>query len=489
MFIALLFTSYLTHSLSNDNDKKEEKILQQDFDEIVYSWSRTLAEALQIIKKKHYDPHSKLQEGMIKAIDTLLSELDPHSNCLEPKAYQNILESTCGAFFGIGVVIDNTRNKKDKTLTIIETLPEGPAQTAGVKAMDKIVEVDDKPLEGMSTEETMARLKGKQNTTVQIKVLRGNKQELLTFDITRDVIKERNSLCFYLKDPDIYYISLNMFTEQAINQIRQLLQESHKRKYKGLILDLRNNTGGLLTSAIHIAGLFLPKGSLIVTTRDKNNKELERYTTNQSPVSTDQMPPIFILINNYTASAAEILAGCLQIQAEKSPTSKTLKVFLVGTKTFGKGSVQEIIPISNNCAIKLTTSLYYLPNNTSIQGAGIEPDFVIERMTEQPEQVAWFKKHYGSEKTLSNYIKPFGYKEPKKKDKEKKDDTQKDWTERCKEMLANDNQFRAAVRLINIYDNAHKTSPAQVATLIKARAFLKTIYPTDEKINLTEVKV
>lgn len=279
-----------------------------------------------------------------------------------------------------------------------------------------------------------------------------------------------------------------MFSEQAINQIRKLLQESHKRNYKGLIMDLRNNSGGLLTSAINIAGLFLPKDSLIVTTRDKNNKELERYITKQPPVRTNQISPIFILINNYTASAAEILAGCLKTYSEKSTENNRLMVFLTGTKTFGKGSVQEIIPISNNCALKVTTSLYYLPDNTPIQGTGIEPDFIVEKSAELPEQVAWFKKHYGSEKSLSNYIKPIGYKEPIKKEKIKKDDIEKSWIERCKEMLTTDNQFCAAVRLINILDNTRQTNPKQIVTSNQARTFLKSIYP-DEKIVMTEVKV
>jgi len=488
--LAILLTAFTNPLPSKEGTKpqKEEKIL--DFDEIAYNWTRTFAESLQLIKKKHYNPCSNLQEAITKSIDTLLTTLDPHSGCLEPKAYQHILESTSGAFFGIGVVIDNTRNKKDKALTVIETLPDGPAHKAGVRGMDKIAEIEGTPLEGMSTEEAMALLKGKQNTKVTIKVLRGTKNELLTFEITRDVIKERNSLCFYLTNQNIYYISLNMFNEQAINQIKQLLKKSHKKKYKGLILDLRNNSGGLLTSAINIAGLFLPKESLIVTTRDKNNNVIEKYTTKQAPVCTNTMPPVFILINNYTASAAEILAGCLKIHAAQSSGRSPFMVFLVGTKTFGKGSVQEIIPISNNCALKMTTSLYYLPNDTSVQGTGIEPDFVIEKMTELPEQIAWFKKHYGSEKSLTNYIKPVGLKESEKKEKNtKKDDKEKGWSERCKEMLITDNQFRAAVRLINILSNVLQHSPQLVANAPKARELLKKLYPTDEKISMTEVKV
>jgi len=486
----LIMLSLLTIQTSYGKEEPNKEQPPKDFDEIAYNWTRTFAESLQCIKKKHYDPSANLEDAITKSIDTLLNTLDPHSGCLDPKAYQAIVESTSGAFFGIGVVIDNTRSKKDKQLTIIETLPDGPAYKAGVRGMDKIVEIEGEPLEGMSTEEAMAKLKGKQNTKVTIKILRGTKNELLTFTIERDVIKERNSLCFYLTDQNIYYISLNMFSEQAINQIKQLLQESRKKQYKGLVLDLRNNSGGLLTSAINIAGLFLPKDSLVVTTRDKANTILEKFSTTQAPVTNEKMPPVFILINNYTASAAEILAGCLKINAEQMQSKNPLMVFLVGTKTFGKGSVQEIIPVSNNCALKLTTSLYYLPNDTSVQGAGIEPDFLIEKLTELPEQVSWFKKHYGTEKALSNYIKPIGFKETDTKENDaKKADNEKSWTERVKEMLLADNQFLAAVRLINILANAQQNSPQIVSNLNKARTFLKGLYPTDEKIDMTEIKV
>ncbi len=490
LLISSLLSLYTLYCFPEDVNTTKE-MTPKEFDEVAYNWSRTFAESLNLIKAKHYDPLPHLESGITKAIDALLSELDPHSGCLDPKAYQHITESTSGSFFGIGVVIDNTRSKKDKHLMVTETLPDGPAFKAGVQGKDKIVEIEGEPLEGMTTEEAMARLKGKQDTKVTIKVLRGAKNDLLAFTITRDVIKERNSLCFYLTDQNIYYISLNMFNEQAINQIKQLLQESRKKKYKGLILDLRNNSGGLLTSAINIAGLFLPKNSLVVTMRDKKNSTLEKYNTAGNPVRTDKMPPVFILINNYTASAAEILAGCLHIHAEQETSKNPLMVFLVGTKTFGKGSVQEIIPISNNCALKVTTSLYYLPNDTSVQGAGIEPDFMIEKLTEVPEQVSWFKKHYGTEKALSNYIKPIGYKEDKtsKKDTAKKDDNEKKWNERVKEMLLADNQFRAAIRLINILDNAQQNSPSLVANVKKARTFLKGLYPTDEAIDMTEIKV
>ncbi len=239
--------------------------------------------------------------------------------------------------------------------------------------------------------------------------MRDNQPDIIALDITRDEIKEQTSLCFYLPELNIYYLSLTMFSDNAVAQLEKLLQQLKKKEYKGLILDLRNNSGGLLAAAIDIAGLFLDKGSLVVSTKGRNNKETERYTTTRNPVINTPLP-IFILINNYSASAAEILAGCLKLHsddlAKKShKDQKKLMVFLVGTRTFGKGSVQEVIPVGNNCAIKLTTSLYYLPFDTSIQGVGIEPDFMIEKRFPPTEQMIWFNKFYGRERALTNYIK------------------------------------------------------------------------------------
>ncbi len=257
-------------------DKKKDQ--PQNFDEIVYNWSRTFAEVFQLTNQKHYKV-CNAEQCMIKSIDTFLSCIDPHSNLLDPKTYKNMLEATSGEFFGIGVVIDNTRNSKDKHLIIIDTIPDGPADKAGLKPFDKIVEIEGKALEGMSTDEATAMLKGERNTKVHVKVMRENAPEILSFDITRDVIKEQNSLCFYLQDQDIYYLSLNMFTDTSARQIEQLLTKAHEKEYKGLILDLRNNSGGLLNSAIDIAGLFLDKGSLVVTTKDKHGKVTEEYRT------------------------------------------------------------------------------------------------------------------------------------------------------------------------------------------------------------------
>ncbi len=462
---------------------------EEAFDQLAYNWSRTFAEVIQLAKKKHYQI-ADLEQSMIKAIDAFLSNLDPHSSFLDPKTYKSMLESTSGQFFGIGIVIDNTRKPKDKSLTIVDTIPDGPSDKAGLKPLDKIIEIDGKSLEGMSTEEATTKLKGPKNSTVHVKVLRENHPDLISFDIERDVVKEQNSMSFLIKDNNIYYISLTMFTENAVKQIENLLKKSTQHPYKGLILDLRNNSGGLLLSAIDIAGLFLDKGSLVVVTKDKTGKITEQYSTRRDPVANAHMP-IFILTNNYTASAAEILASCLKSHADerakKYPHDKKSLVFLVGTTSFGKGSVQEVIPVSNNCAAKITTSLYF-PNNQNIQSEGITPDFLVERCLPPTEQMQWFTKHYGREKVLKNSIKVDAQQEENPEEAPKKKQPSR-WTERAKEMLQTDNQVREAISLINLLHTFLDLCPNRVCNRTKAVEQLRASHIGNETLDIEEIKL
>jgi carboxyl-terminal processing protease len=461
----------------------------QNFDETIYNWARTFAEVFQLTNQKHYKV-SNLEQCMIKSIDSFLSCVDPHSNLLDPKTYKMMMEMTSGEFFGIGVVIDNTRSTKDKQLVVIDTIADGPADKAGVKPFDKIVEIEGKALEGMSTDEATTMLKGERNTKVHIKVIRENQPEILSFDITRDVVKEQNSLCFYIEDQNIYYLSLSIFSDNATRQLEKLLTKAQEKKAKGLILDLRNNSGGLLNAAVDIAGLFLEKGSLIVTTKDKHGKVTESYRTSRAPIAP--AIPIFILINNYTASAGEILAGALKIHADKMAENGKKKnhnpmVFLIGTKTFGKGSVQEVIPISNNCAVKITTALYFLPNDTSVQAEGITPDFEIERFLPPSEQQQWVAKFYGREQALTNHIK---LSPDAKKDETKKEESKvKTWTERAKQMLSTDNQFSEAITLINVLDFAKDNCSIDLNSRQKAVDFIHSIFVSNKSLKLAEVKI
>lgn len=464
--------------------KEEQPAPKDDFDTAIYNWTRTFAETINLTKQRHYKTDNP-EECMIKAIDAFLNCLDKHSAFLDPKTYKMIMDATSGEFYGIGVVIDNTRQTKDKYLTIIDVIPEGPADKAGLKSMDKIVEIDDKALEGMTTDEATARIKGPRDSKVQIKVMRDKNQNVLSFDIARDLINEQNTLAFYLEDQNICYLLLNSFSDNALKQLEKLIELSKKKEYKALILDLRNNLGGLLTSAIDIAGIFLDKGNHIVSSRNKDNKETDRYVTRREPLVKNP-PPIFILINNYTASAAEILAGCLRIHSEEGKNN--LQVFIVGSKSHGKGSVQEVIPISNNCAIKLTTSLYYFSNGITVQGSGLEPDFTIERTYPPTEQMEWYTKNYGHESSSSNYLKPHDFKEEKKEEKSSKPEPVKNWSDRAKENLQTDNQFIEAINLVNLFYLGKSTCKIPMKTRKESLDFMKKNFITNEKIKFTEIK-
>jgi len=497
--VALLVT---VNELPSKQKKKEEEKPIEDLDKQIYSWTHTFGQVLELVKNQHYSP-KHIDTAYTKAMDAFLAALDPHSGLLDPKAYKLMLESTSGEFFGVGIVIDNTRKSRDRFLIVVDTIPDGPADKEGVKPMDKIFEVDGEPVEGKSTEEVIAMIKGAGGTKVNIKIMREAQQEPLSFDIERDVVKEQSSLSFEIRDQNIYYLSLSMFSQSAIQQIEDLLKKSKDKQYRGVILDLRNNSGGLLNAVVEIAGLFLPKNSLVVQTKDRNGKETSKEVTKRAPVTNGQVP-IFILINNYTASAAEILAGCLKIHSEQNGGGKNgkepLLVFLVGACTFGKGSVQEVKPISNECAAKVTTSLYYLPGDVSIQGSGIAPDFPIERTLPQSEQMVWFTKHYGRENTFENYIKaPEGSvtgngtcaledDKDKKKEEEKKNGPTR-WTERAKEMLQTDNQLRATISLINLFnlyrDGLEEDKFANRADAIE---YIEKLFVTAKTLDIVEVK-
>lgn len=495
LLLAITLLTFSSYPLACEPEKKQDEKKTTSFDEGVFDGARSFAEVLSTVGQKHYKI-SDIEECISKAIDAFLTRLDPHSSYLNAKKYKSIIESTSGEFFGIGIVIDATRQQTDKFLLIIDTIPDGPADSVGAKALDKIVEINGASLDGMTTEEAISKLKGERNSIVHVKILRENHPDLISVDIKRDSVKEQSSLCFYIEDQNIYYLSLTSFTENAAKQIEQLLNIAQKKECKALILDLRNNSGGLLNSAVDIAALFLDKGSEVASTKNKHNIVTDKHITKRDPITNAAMP-IFILTNNYTASAAEILAGSLRIHSDKyaqqagNLVQKKLMVFTAGTQSFGKGSVQEVIPISNGCAIKITTSLYFLPFDTAIQGIGIKPDFVIEKRTPPTDQAIWFNKYYGSEKALNHSIKLNNTDDENcKKDTNtpKKPDKEKSWSERAKETLSKDNQLREVISLINIFDASRRCCMEKVKNRTKAVEYLNKLYITDNALNLSEIK-
>lgn len=498
LLYALLF-ALSTGTLLSKTKEDVKDLNPDELEKMMYNWTGTFTEVMELVKTKHYKPNY-IEEAYTKGMDTYLNTLDPHSGLLDPKTYKLMLESTSGEFFGIGVIIDNTRKSKDKILVIVDTIIDGPADKEGIKPLDKIVEIDNVPIDGMATEEVISKIKGKRHEKVNLRVLREGQTEPLSFDIARDTVKEQNSLSFEIRDQNIYYISLNMFTQNAIKQVESLLTKAKDTSYRGVILDLRNNSGGLLNAVVEIAGLFIEKGKLVVTTKDKHDTETDRYITKRNPVANGNIP-IFIITNNYTASAAEILAGCLRVHSSAKDDTKTKEhrplVFIVGTRTFGKGSVQEVIPISNDCAAKVTTSLYYLPDGETIQGTGIEPDLIVERATPPTEQMQWFAKHYGKEEALENYIKTAKSKEKeaeqKKKDEEEKEKKKKNeptrWVERAKEMLQTDNQLRMTISYINLLETFRTLSPEKGNDRDACVEFMLKNVATSNNLDIIEIKV
>ncbi|MFA5306689.1 MAG: S41 family peptidase [Candidatus Babeliales bacterium] len=507
---------------SGQNEKPE---VPRDTKKDIHQGFKTYSEVVSLIEDKAFRSvdFSKFIQNSLKAA---VAEVDAHSAFLDPESYKAAIESTSSEFSGIGVSIIS-KMPYDEALVVIDVIPGGPAEKAGLRGGDKIVEVDGKKLRGLSTDESLSKLKGKTGTTVKIKVIRRRKP--LEFKITRDVIKNQASVCFFFADQQVYYLSLRIFSENAASQVSELLQLANQGKCKGVIIDLRRNPGGILNSAIEMAGLFLDKNSVVAVTKDREKHVVDTYATTTEPILKTDMP-IFILVDNFTASAAEILAGSLRHHSIKSyekngkKAGRNLLVFLVGTSTFGKGSVQEVIPISNGCALKLTTMLYYLPDDLSIQATGIEPDFLVKPKFFSADRDRWVIEMYGKESSLKGHVtvkEATGKEGPAGDGKEKKlpeelddeladivdfedeqddvasrgDDVGQDakseetpakWEEKQKELLGTDVQVQAAVNMISLLDLGRRYDPS-LANRQKALEFLKNHYVADEKRTIQKI--
>ncbi|MBM3893041.1 PDZ domain-containing protein [Candidatus Dependentiae bacterium] len=483
--------------------KKDKKAEPIDQEKDIYQWLRTYAEVISRVQEQAIR-QVNFKEFIEQSLKAAAGNIDAHSAFLNKEAYSAIMESASGEFSGIGISIIS-KPPEDDALAIIDTVPGGPAEKAGLKAGDKIVEVSEAKLRGLSSDEVINKLKGPIGSTVSIKILRNKKP--MEFTLTRDTIKDQHSLCYYLKDQSVYYLSLRMFSEPIAEQVRQLLEKANTGKCKGIVLDLRRNPGGILQSAVEMAGLFLKKRSLVAVTKNKRGEVVDKYYTARHPVLTSTAP-IFILIDNFTASAAEILAGSLRYHAmQEGEAHQPLMVFLVGSQTFGKGSVQTVMPITNGCALKLTTQLYFLPGDECIQAKGIEPDFVIKPKIVPSDELKWVQDMYGKETSLKHHItvKEATGKEPEAKEGEEKKaaapganakekaengpkkEPEKSFEEKQQESIMEDVQVQAAVNMINMFCLAKKAEPKKMATRKDAVALLKQHFMTDSKTVLEKI--
>ncbi len=306
------------------------------------------------------------KELIENAIRGMLSGLDPHSSYLDAEDYTELQVGTSGEFGGLGIEV----GMEDGFVKVIAPIDDTPAQRAGVQAGDLIIRLDDTPVKGMSLNDAVKIMRGKPGTDIELTIIRDGLDKPLNISITRDVIKVR-SVRSRMLEPGYAYVRISQFqsktAESVIDAIEDLIKEN-EGLLKGLVLDLRNNPGGVLSGAVAVSDAFLTKGMIVYT---EGRIEDSRLRFNATPDDVMDGAPIVVLVNQGSASASEIVAGALQDHK---------RALILGSKTFGKGSVQTILPLSSDSALKLTTARYYTPNGRSIQAEGITPDIELERV-------------------------------------------------------------------------------------------------------------
>lgn len=370
--------------------------------DVVYEDLRVFTEVFIKIKNNYVEDVNS-QDLIRGAIKGMVNALDFHSAYLTPEAYKEFQTETKGEFGGIGIQI----GIKDGVLTVIAPIEDTPAWKAGIKAGDKIVKIDGQPTKDMNINDAVSKMRGPKGKPVTLTIQREGWKQPKDITIVRDVIKIK-SVKFKMIDKEIGYVKLLQFQETTAQDLSNALQNLKNSGMQSFILDLRNNPGGLLQRAVDVVEQFLPPKHLVVSIKGRAGEKMEYYTENLRPSYTDI--PMIVLVNQGSASASEIVAGALQDWG---------RALVLGVQTFGKGSVQSLIPLSDGSALKLTTAKYYTPNGKSIHAVGIMPDIVVKLETKNGVPVI-------REKDLEEHLK--GQKvEPQEKlpkEIEEKDDAQ-----------------------------------------------------------------
>jgi carboxyl-terminal processing protease len=338
-------------------------------DDLPWADARTLADVLERVKHDYVNPvddHQLLQA----AIRGMVSSLDPYSAYLDGDEYDEVKISSSGQYSGVGIEV----SMEDEEVVVVAPFEGSPAAAAGIRSGDVIASIDGIPVNTTTLADTIGRMRGQEGTSVKIGILRGGSAEPLQFTLKRSRVELR-SVKTELLEPGMGYLRISQFSETTGDDVDKALKDLRKRNgsaLKGLVLDLRNNPGGVLEAAVSVSDTFLDAG-VIVTAKGRTPES--KFEMDATPGDALNGAPIVILVNGGSASAAEIVAGALK---------DNHRATLMGRTTFGKGSVQTVIPLAGNRAIKLTTSLYYTPSGISINHRGIAPDIELERDPKPP---------------------------------------------------------------------------------------------------------
>ncbi len=335
-----------------------------------YNYLKLFSDVLKIVKENYVEEPS-IKNLVYGALNGMMSSLDPFSAFFPPEKYKEFMEETEGEFGGVGIEISMEKGRP----IVVAPIEGTPAFKAGLRAGDVIVAVDGEDTFGKTLIEIVRKIRGKPGTKVTLTIMRKGEEKPKKVDIVRAIIKIESVK--YTKYEDIGYIRVIQFQHYTSRDLKKAIRDLMGQGVEGFILDLRNNPGGLLSEAVKVSDLFLPEGTLVVYTKSRKGSE-EKYYAKDSPVLPPNMP-LIVLINGGSASASEIVTGALKDHG---------RAVIVGEKSFGKASVQNIIPLEDNSAIKLTVAYYYTPRGNLIHKKGIEPDVKVAMDEKKWEQLA-----------------------------------------------------------------------------------------------------
>jgi len=407
-----------------------------------YNKLKIFSEVLSLIESNYVE--SVESDTIINgAIRGMVKALDPHTSYLPPASYKEMQVETTGKFGGLGIEI----SIRDGVLTVISPIEETPAFEVGIKAGDKIIKIEEESTLDMTLQDAVSLLRGETGSPVTITIFRESFKAPKEFTIVRAIIKVR-SVVHKLYKKDIGYIKIRSFSKNTSLDLDKALGELEKKRISKLILDLRNNPGGLLNQAVEVTDRFLNRENLIVYTKGRSDEQNMRFTSHDKVAGVSY--PLIILVNSGSASASEIVAGALQ---------DLNRAIILGTPTFGKGSVQTIIPLSDGSALRLTTARYYTPSGRVIQENGIEPDIIIERKIpeeleeddeKEPEEKTRLRR-FLREKDLKKHLKGKSSIGDVKEENNEESTIKKEETEETaiNEDLVKDNQLQHAVSLLS----------------------------------------